>query len=335
MNNPTPDQVAAATPITTTLLADQEVLAPDPWGPAEVASQPVKKKAKKVNVDTEPKELTEEEQHQLRDKITKFSKFSRESLDEFNSHHANRLEPPRLRFYSPTFEKSSGEDYDENSNPSEHKAIRVNDLDFGALTIKATSLTSSVVSEGMNNARRNMLMNGQLREGVGAMHAPVIDFDIPISVVPSSQLGHYHLYIDKAISWSSYKRILNALASAGLVEPSYVEHSIRKGFSAVRSIGAVKPSQPKKITDVLVENARLRSNYETTQRVLNHQTEQMAPLQKENAQLKNNILRDKIVAEGQKKTIEALEEQVKSLKNTVNDLKKNTTQSSSVPMTWD
>lgn len=88
-------------------------------------------------------------------------------------------------------------------------------------------------------------------------HAPVLDFDLPIQVYPSSQVGHYHLYIDKDISWNHYVRILKALKAAGLVEAGYVDAALENGYSAVRPVGVVKETAPNGV-EVLVENAQLR-----------------------------------------------------------------------------
>lgn len=88
-------------------------------------------------------------------------------------------------------------------------------------------------------------------------HAPVIDIDFPIAVYPSSQLGHYHLYIDKEITWTQYVRILKALSSAGIIETGYLKASLEKGYTAVRPVGVVKPDAPKG-SNVLVENASLK-----------------------------------------------------------------------------
>lgn len=88
-------------------------------------------------------------------------------------------------------------------------------------------------------------------------HAPVIDIDVPMYVVPSSKLGHGHLYIDKEITWAQYTRILKALVSAGIVEEGYLEASMERGFTAVRPIGVTKQGAPRGV-DVLKENATLR-----------------------------------------------------------------------------
>lgn len=65
-------------------------------------------------------------------------------------------------------------------------------------------------------------------------HAPVLDIDVPAFLIPSSTEGHSHLYIDVPMSWRRYKRILRALAKAGVVEPGYVKASIRRKHTAVR-----------------------------------------------------------------------------------------------------
>ena len=66
------------------------------------------------------------------------------------------------------------------------------------------------------------------------VHYPVIDLDVPVYLVPSSTLGHSHLYINVGMTFEDYTRILLALAQAGVVEDGYVEASIRRGRSDVR-----------------------------------------------------------------------------------------------------
>lgn len=100
-----------------------------------------------------------------------------------------------------------------------------------------------------------------------SIHAPVIDFDFPIEVLPSTQLGHYHLYIHKPIPWFKYKQILLALGSAELIEQGYKTASYQKGFTAVRPAGVVKPNPPRG-ANVLKENAKLRQeNFQLKLRV--------------------------------------------------------------------
>jgi hypothetical protein len=66
------------------------------------------------------------------------------------------------------------------------------------------------------------------------LHAPVLDIDFEAELVPSTTPGHYHLYLDKMITWRQYKRIIKALAKAGIIEKGYAEASIGRRHTAVR-----------------------------------------------------------------------------------------------------
>lgn len=70
--------------------------------------------------------------------------------------------------------------------------------------------------------------------GLDNMHKPVLDIDMPVKVYPSTTKGHYHLYIDKVMTWGQYKKLLKALAKAGIIETGYVGASKARGFTAVR-----------------------------------------------------------------------------------------------------
>jgi hypothetical protein len=65
-------------------------------------------------------------------------------------------------------------------------------------------------------------------------HAPVLDLDLPHRLVPSTTEGHSHLYLDVPMSWRQYKRLLKALAKAGVLEQGYVEASLYRRHTAVR-----------------------------------------------------------------------------------------------------
>jgi hypothetical protein len=71
-------------------------------------------------------------------------------------------------------------------------------------------------------------------EVVQGWHAPVIDMDFPVHVMPSRQPGHSHLYIDKLVSWDDYKKLLKLMADIGLVEQGYADSAMNSGQSFVR-----------------------------------------------------------------------------------------------------
>lgn len=124
------------------------------------------------------------------------------------------------------------------------------------------NLVTSVVESDFNNEliKKGKEFQGNKFKAITRCinHAPVIDFDIPIKLIPSSQIGHYHLYIEKEIPWHKYQKLLDALADADLIERGYYNAARYRGFSAVRPSGSYKKSVPKNIEDVQNENAELR-----------------------------------------------------------------------------
>jgi len=66
------------------------------------------------------------------------------------------------------------------------------------------------------------------------LHRPVLDLDFPAALIPSSTPEHFHLYLNHAVTWAGYVELLDALAKVGVLEPSYVEASKRRGYTAVR-----------------------------------------------------------------------------------------------------
>lgn len=77
--------------------------------------------------------------------------------------------------------------------------------------------------------------------GENRMHKPVIDLDLDAKLVPSTTPGHHHLFIDKAMTWDNYVRLLCVLAEVGIVEPGYVSACIDQGRSSVRLPHVRKP----------------------------------------------------------------------------------------------
>lgn len=76
-------------------------------------------------------------------------------------------------------------------------------------------------------------------------HRPVIDVDLPIKVIPSSTEGHFHLYVDKPMTWEHYRHLLEALVTVGLVDEGYVAAAERRGYTAVRLPWISKSDTPR------------------------------------------------------------------------------------------
>lgn len=65
-------------------------------------------------------------------------------------------------------------------------------------------------------------------------HKPVLDIDLGCKLIPSTNVGHYHLYIDKQMSWDKYKKLLEALKDGGIIEPGYYQAALARKYTGVR-----------------------------------------------------------------------------------------------------
>jgi hypothetical protein len=73
-----------------------------------------------------------------------------------------------------------------------------------------------------------------IAHGPDGMHSVMLDIDHRAAVIPTSTPGHHHLYIDVAVPWDKYLRLMEVMADCGLVEPGYVEASRQRGASYLR-----------------------------------------------------------------------------------------------------
>lgn len=71
-------------------------------------------------------------------------------------------------------------------------------------------------------------------QGTEKLHAPVLDLDFPAFLIESSTAGHYHLYLDKPVTWYRYKRLLRAMYKAGLINKGWYKTSKRRKATFLR-----------------------------------------------------------------------------------------------------
>lgn len=94
---------------------------------------------------------------------------------------------------------------------------------------------NEITSEDAEAADNIQAANIITSEVVGSeMHRPVLDIDMPVKLIPSSTEGHFHLLIDKEVSWDDYMRLLWVMADIGIVEEGYASASQERGYTAVR-----------------------------------------------------------------------------------------------------
>lgn len=77
----------------------------------------------------------------------------------------------------------------------------------------------------------------------GGVHVLAIDIDLPCYLVKSTTPGHYHFYVNAAITWKDYTALLRALSDAGIIEEGYVQASLARGHTDLR-LPWVKKQQP-------------------------------------------------------------------------------------------
>ena len=63
----------------------------------------------------------------------------------------------------------------------------------------------------------------------GSIHMPALDIDLKCHLRESETPGHYHLLIDRPMTWAQYQKLLNVMAEVGILEPGYVKASIERG----------------------------------------------------------------------------------------------------------
>lgn len=75
------------------------------------------------------------------------------------------------------------------------------------------------------------------------LHVPMFDIDLPMRVVPSTNPGKGHLYINKPMPWDRLMKLLDAFVEAGIVHKNYREHSAERGSTTLRPAFVRKPDK--------------------------------------------------------------------------------------------
>lgn len=72
------------------------------------------------------------------------------------------------------------------------------------------------------------------------LHRPVLDIDLPLWVSESTTPNHYHLIIDKEMTWTQYKKLLDVMEEVGILEPGFVSAAEARGASWIRTPWTIK-----------------------------------------------------------------------------------------------
>lgn len=111
-------------------------------------------------------------------------------------------------------------------------------------SLEEATLASSLMKEQpdwnwpiatMSGVSWSIVQEEAIRKGEGSTwHKPLLDIDFPAKLVPSSTPGHFHLFLDKKLTWENYKKLLSVLAEVGIIEPGYYGASLKRGSTDVR-----------------------------------------------------------------------------------------------------
>jgi hypothetical protein len=72
------------------------------------------------------------------------------------------------------------------------------------------------------------------RDDAGTWHKLLLDIDLPAWLIESSTPGHSHLIIDVDIENETWRKLMIALAEAGVIEEGYMQTSLLRGYASLR-----------------------------------------------------------------------------------------------------
>lgn len=72
---------------------------------------------------------------------------------------------------------------------------------------------------------------------------PPLILEVPITLLESTTPGHFHLYIERKISWAKYKKILKALKETPILEDGYVRSALCRDKTFLFKPGFKNPSK--------------------------------------------------------------------------------------------
>lgn len=126
--------------------------------------------------------------------------------------------------------------------PEDRQAF-LDSLTVGRLLFWTDYKSGGTSSSGVDDEHRHetkelkdiRLISSRVAGGHHDMHAPVLDLDFPCRLEPSTTPGHFHLYLDREMTWENYVMLLRILAVVGILEEGYVGAAIKRRQTFVRA----------------------------------------------------------------------------------------------------
>lgn len=85
------------------------------------------------------------------------------------------------------------------------------------------------------------------------MHRPLLDLDFRAALLPSSTKGHYHLYLERAVSTENYRKLLRVLVEVGLIQEGFAKEALDGKRGTTLRLPWVKKGEDKTLNEVSVD----------------------------------------------------------------------------------
>ena len=90
---------------------------------------------------------------------------------------------------------------------------------------------------------------------------PVVISRVPTRLLPSSTIGHFHLYFDVEMPWETYRQVLMAFNAAGFLNPKWFEMAMSNRMSRLIRPGWTKTKVAERLPRKPEVQRRAQYNY--------------------------------------------------------------------------
>lgn len=124
------------------------------------------------------------------------------------------------------------------------------DLDFAATRKDSCVqmwLNKKLKQDDTNNLAK-ILLTLDLIEHTGhvswvdTLNCLFINFSVPADLIQSSTIGHFHLYLDKELTYAVYKTLIETFVDVGILQQGILRRFNTSGQTFLRPPGHIKPS---------------------------------------------------------------------------------------------
>lgn len=146
-----------------------------------------------------------------------------------------RRKKPNIRIETQTLKRHRAWSDIDNEDYSRSRPVYIAAHDADTVEVNGRTRYVNLVSSKLEDYEPPVAyfkdIDGQEEE---EWHGVCIDIDIPCELIPSRTPGHHHLYIERALPWSKYVKLLQVLAECEIIEQEYAYASIQRKMTCLR-----------------------------------------------------------------------------------------------------